>query len=206
MADVLMSQGDVNGAANAYQEALRTQTELGEKNNVTYNQFGLAQVSWELGQLSRAETGFRQAAADFANQKDDDDEALARAALSRVLIAEKKVTEAQKEVQRASELAKQSSNAAVRLSVLVATARLDASSGKYDTATKSLESTLAEANKIGLVGLQFESRLALGEVAMSSGNQGEGNAVLKLLKQEAAARGFALIARKADAAQTPKVM
>ncbi len=205
MADVLMSQGDVNGAAKLYQRALETQRALGERNNITYTQLGLAQVSWELGKTVQAEAEFRRTAGDFASQKDDDDEALARAALSRVLIGEKKIPDAQKEVQRASDLAKKSSNAAVRLSVSVAAARLNAAMGQYEAARKGLVSALAEANKIGLVAFQFESRLALGEVAMANGKAAAGREMLELLKQEAGARGFALIARKADAQAGKKI-
>ncbi len=203
--DILLSQGDVTGAANAYEQALRTQTELGEKNNIAYTQLSLAQVSLEQGQITKAETSFRQTAADFAAQKDDDDEALGRAGLGRVLISEKRLIDARREIQRASELAKKSANATVRLTVSIVSARLNAASGMYAAATKGLESALAEANKAGLVGFQFESRLALGEVAMSSGKIGEGRAMLDLLKQEAGARGFTLVARKAAAAQEKKI-
>jgi tetratricopeptide (TPR) repeat protein len=203
--DILLSQGDVTGAANAYEQALRTQTELGEKNNIAYTQLSLAQVSLEQGQITKAEISFRQTAADFAAQKDDDDEALGRAGLGRVLISEKRLVDARREVQRASELAKKSANATVRLTVSIVSARLNAASGMYAAATKGLESALAEANKAGLVGFQFESRLALGEVAMSSGKIDEGRAMLDLLKQEAGARGFTLVARKAAAAQEKKI-
>ncbi len=201
MGDILLSEGNLTGATNAYQQALQTQTELGEKNNIAYTELSLAQVSLEQGQIKKAEAAFRQTATDFASQKDDDDEALGRAGLGRVLISEKRIADAQREIQRASGLAIKSANATVRLTVAIASARLNSASGKYGAATKDLESALVEANKVGLVGFQFESRLALGEVAISWGKVGEGRAMLDLLRQEAGARGFALIARKASAAQ-----
>lgn len=46
----------------------------------------------------------------------------------------------------------------------------------------------------------MEARLALGEAEMRAGNSVEGRTQLFLLRKEAAARGFMLIAEKAAAA------
>ena len=59
----------------------------------------------------------------------------------------------------------------------------------------------AEATKAGLVRLQFEARLALGEIELKSGASAAGRARLSALAAEATAKGFGLIARKAAAAQ-----
>lgn len=69
--------------------------------------------------------------------------------------------------------------------------------GRAAEARKSLANVLAEAMKHGFVGLQFEARLALGEIEMKSGETVAGRAHLKQLQKEATAKGFTLIARKA---------
>ena len=195
--DILLARSDLEGAYGSYVEALSIQNELGEKNSATYTQLSLAEVSLLRGQTAQAETLFRQTADDFRSQKDDDDESLARAGLTRALVLEKRLTEAQQEERRATEHANRSADVTVRLTVAIASARLSASLGRYEEASRILRASLAEATKAGLLSFQFETQLALGEIAMMSGNDMDGRVVLNLLKKSANARGFSLIARRA---------
>jgi tetratricopeptide (TPR) repeat protein len=192
-----LARSDLEGAYGSYVEALSIQNELGEKNSATYTQLSLAEVSLLRGQTAQAETLFRQTADDFRSQKDDDDESLARAGLTRALVLEKRLTEAQQEERRATEHANRSADVTVRLTVAIASARLSASLGRYEEASRILRASLAEATKAGLLSFQFETQLALGEIAMMSGNDMDGRVVLNLLKKSANARGFSLIARRA---------
>ena len=48
-----------------------------------------------------------------------------------------------------------------------------------------------------MLGLQFEARLALGEIEMKSGDRAAGQARLEALEREVTARGYGLIASKA---------
>jgi len=86
---------------------------------------------------------------------------------------------------------------AVRMNYGIAAARVRAAIGGTAEATQSLEATLAEANKYGYLGYQFEARLALGEIELNSDKTGDGRVRLEVLQKEAAAKGFGLIARKA---------
>lgn len=72
-------------------------------------------------------------------------------------------------------------------------------------ALQSLERTAAEAARMGLLGHQFEARLALGEIEMRSGKSAAGKARLRAPAAEAKDKWFGLIARKAqDDAPTPR--
>jgi hypothetical protein len=87
----------------------------------------------------------------------------------------------------------------VRLAVAAVVARVEAAEGLADEALVRLEAALAEAVKLGFVGLQLELRLARGEIAIGSGRTAAAGD-LRTFAGEARARGFALLARKAEAA------
>jgi hypothetical protein len=81
-------------------------------------------------------------------------------------------------------------------------ARLRAASGRADdvaAALERLQAALAEAERAGLRGAAFESRLALGEIELSVG-RGEGRARLAALVREARAAGALRVARQAQEA------
>ncbi len=63
-----------------------------------------------------------------------------------------------------------------------------------------LRSIVEEATARGYVWLAFEARLPLGGIEMRAGQREAGRAHLASVKTDAAGRGFALIARKAQAA------
>jgi hypothetical protein len=68
------------------------------------------------------------------------------------------------------------------------------------TALKELASVEKEAHAAGLVAIEFEARLALGEMERKAGQTVKARATLNALAQEAKARGFNLIAVKAGGA------
>ena len=71
----------------------------------------------------------------------------------------------------------------------------DAASFSCVAALKGLDATLAGAKKAGFLDLEFEVRLALGEVETRSSKPAAGLARLAALEKDAAALGFGLIAK-----------
>jgi len=65
-------------------------------------------------------------------------------------------------------------------------------------ATKRLKAIAVDAATSGFLLGQFESRLALGEIEMKSGQIAAGRTRLAALEKEASEKGFILIARKAQ--------
>ena len=185
--------GDLREARQRYEEALAIRNEIGEKGTTAESRLALATVSLEEGRPAEAEGPAGEAAEQFREQKDADNEALALAILARSLLAQNKPSEAQQGIARAPGVG----SAYPRLSMAIVAARVDAASGKPAAAFESLKTTLAKATNTGMLGLQFEARLALGEIEMKSGDRAAGQARLEALEREAAARGYGLIARKA---------
>ena len=67
---------------------------------------------------------------------------------------------------------------------------------KHDAA-KTLQEIALKANRLGFVSYEFEPRLALAEIEVTSGDRATGKTHLEALQKEAADRGFGLIALKA---------
>jgi hypothetical protein len=69
--------------------------------------------------------------------------------------------------------------------------------GKFAEAKSKLTSVLAQANKSGYLPYVFDVRLALAEIALKSGPAATAKAQLTSLQNDARAKGYLLIARKA---------
>jgi hypothetical protein len=82
----------------------------------------------------------------------------------------------------------------------IAEAQVLAGSGKAADANRILAEVIANARKMGLVRYELEARLASGEIELKSGVAAEGRKNLDALAKDASARGYALIAQKAEEA------
>jgi tetratricopeptide (TPR) repeat protein len=201
IAGLLADQGNLSAARNRAEESLAIYRELGSRAGISDDLLRLGLVSLEEDHFVEAEASARQAAQEYSAEKASDDEASALSVLAQSLLGQRRFVDAQNTIDRATMLSEKSDNREVRLSVAIVAARVRAAMGKPAEAMKSLANVLAEATKLGLVGLQFESRLALGETEMKSGKTAAGRARLETLQKEAKAKGFGLIARKAAAAR-----
>jgi len=197
MAGFLTQQGNLVAARNRADESMAMYQELGNRSGVSDDLTILATVLMEEGRFVEAKTKTKQAAQEYSAEKDPDDEACALCILAESLLRLRKVVEAQSTMDRATMLAEKSESRETRLCVAITGARVLAAKGKPAEAIKSLENVLAEAAKLGRVDMQFESRLALGEIEMKSGNPTAGRARLATLQKEAQAKGYGLVVRKA---------
>jgi hypothetical protein len=160
-------------------------------------QVALAGLAIEEGRPEEAEPLLGPALEVFAAQKAADWEASARSVLALSLLGGKRSADVRRALDRALALSGRSLSPHVRLAVVAAGARVEAADGKANEALRQLEGALAEAVKLGLVGLQLELRLARGEVGIGSGRKGAADD-LASLAGDARARGFGLVARKAE--------
>jgi serine/threonine protein kinase/Tfp pilus assembly protein PilF/TolB-like protein len=199
LGDVLLQAGDLAGAREKYEAAIASRMEAGEKSTTAEGQASLAAVLIEQGDPSAAETLCREAREEFRKEKQSDNELWTDAVLVRALLAQKKAPEAQAEVEASKSLTAKSQFLTARLEMAIATARVAAATGRNAEAKENLRSTFAEAKKKNYPQYQFEAQLALGENEMTSGKTTAGRARLGQLQRDAAAKGFLLIARKANA-------
>jgi hypothetical protein len=190
----------VEDARKAHEEALAIREELGERGTAAESRVALAQVSLEEGVPVQAEVLARQAAGEQRAQKAAENEAYACAVLARSLVSLGKTDLASKEIDRALGLLLQSENRTVTLPVTVIAARVWAAKGRGTDASRALKEVLAQAGKLGLVGIQLETRLALADLELRGGGSQAGRARLTALEKDATAKGFQLVAKAAAAA------
>ncbi len=200
---VLLAAGDLVAARGALDDALAIQTELGEKGTAAQTQLIRGRLAIEAGRFAEAEALMREASGELSREARLDDEITATIVLARALLSQGKLPEARQVAERVRSRAQDSQNPAVRMSVAMTDARLSAAAGEFPPAFSELEAALAEAADLGMLGLVFEARLALGEIEIAAGKAGaaglaaRGHARLRTLAEEAESAGFGLIARAA---------
>jgi tetratricopeptide (TPR) repeat protein len=201
LGDLLLIKGDTAEAKKRYDEALSLRKQLGEKANTAEVQVSLATVTLEEGHPSEALTMIREAQEEFRKQKLRDDETLSDALLSEALLASGNLAAARSQADRMASLAARSQSHELRLRAGVVAARLQAASGgksEIAESKKRLRSVAADATRTAFLKDQFDSRLALGQIEMKSGEITTGRTRLAALGKEAGEKGFLLIARKAQ--------
>jgi len=195
--DVELTRGFLAKARKKYEEALSIRNELGEKGAAAETRLAVAGLLIEEGDPVKAQSEAAGTAKVFLAEKQPDSEGSAYELHARALLAQNRVAEAQKSIEHAGSLLKNSRNRAVQFAFSITSARVTAASGKVNEAQNTLHSTLAEAKKSGHFRFQLEARLALLEIELHHGNRVSAKAGLQTLQNEADAKGFALIARKA---------
>jgi serine/threonine protein kinase/tetratricopeptide (TPR) repeat protein len=198
--DVQVAAGDLAGAQKSYSEAISALDRLGSKNEAAYARISLAALQLEQNQPAQAEATARAAAVELASEKDQVGEASAATVVAQALLAQKQLAPATTEIQQATALAQQSGDAGAKLDAAITAARIDAQSGKADSALTSLAQVQKEARAAGLLQTEFDVRLATGEIQLSSGKVAAGKATLRSLATAAKSRGFTHIAQKATEA------
>ncbi len=197
---ILEAEGHLEEARKAYLDGLAIREQLHETLTIVESRICLAALAIDEDKAAEAETSARSAAQDSQRSKQADDESMANAVLARALLAQDKLDEAGKTIAQSLALLAKSEDLEAHLGLRITEGRVAAASRQTATAARTIEATRLEAVKAGLVGVELEARLALGELEMKSARSAAGRARLELLEKTASARGFGLIARRATAA------
>ncbi len=201
LADLLVTRGNLQEAEQGYREALAIEAGMGEKGSAAISRMGLASVFLERADAAQAEAAARDAAQEFQSEKDSADETLARLVVVRALVAQKKLGEAQKQMNQAMALVTDASQGNLRFSTMITSARLRAALGGASNAAgamEALQKVVRDANKAGMPGCELEAQLAIGEIELADAKAPRGRAELSAVRKEAGAKGFLLLAQKAD--------
>ena len=193
LGDVLMAHGDLAGARKSYQEMLDLFTKFNDQADVAEARLSLAGLALEEQDSAQSEKLARQAAEEFQKEKAADREAAARELLARALLAQGNQKDATAEINTAGRLAVE--DAAIRLSMAITGARLNAAGGNRSEAERLLKESFAEAARLKLSGALLEIRLAQAELA---DNPAASIANLKFIERDARKDGYILIASKAN--------
>jgi tetratricopeptide (TPR) repeat protein len=198
--DILLIKGDLDAARTKHEDALALRRQIGEKGAVADSQLALAQIALLQDAPRDAEGPVREALDQFRAEGRKDQEASGMAVLAQSLLAQNRYPEAKEADVRAQELASQSKNGSLRLSVGITTASIRAASGDTLRAANDLERLAGEARRAGLIPLEFEARLAMGKVEAAGGRLVAARNHFASLEQDAARRGYKYIADAAAAA------
>ena len=198
--NVQLQQADFDGARSSLAESLSSLESVNAKNDAAYTRISLAQLALEQRKPDDAAKYSSDAATEFAAEKDSGGEAEARVMWTRALLATGNVAAAREQSDKATQIAQQSGDRGTKLDAAIVAALLDAKSGKADAALRALASAQKEAHDGGMIQIEYDARLALGETQIASGRKNEGRATLRQLAQETKAHGFKLTAQKALAA------
>jgi serine/threonine protein kinase/tetratricopeptide (TPR) repeat protein len=199
--DLLLIKGDMRGARARHEEALALRTELGEKGSIGDSQLALAQISLQEGSLAAAERAAKLAIEQFRSANRADDESSGLAVLARSLLAQGRTAESEQAIRRAQELSQRSSDRRIRLSVAISAASIRAALGDAAQPLSDLIIIVREARNAGLVSLELEARLILGQIEASAGRLRDARDRLEALEAEALSRGYKSIADRAAAAR-----
>jgi tetratricopeptide (TPR) repeat protein len=187
--DLYVVRGDLASARNIYDESLALSTKQQSAQSIATARAELALLDLEDHKPAEAEPLARQAADEFASEKQLDQEVDARDTLARALFVQGRAPEARAEADRALKL--NAHDRVISLDLSITNARLKSQEGKEPEARKMLDASLAEASKSKLAGVSLEIKLCQGEIAGSP-------QILSAVEKEAAAKGYLLIASKAQ--------
>ncbi len=198
MGDLALDRGDLTLARKRYEEALALRSQAGEKQSAAESRVSLAKLAIEEGHDLDAETSTRSSKAQFHEEQQADDELNASIVLIDALLAQGKQGDAQKEVEAAQPLGKESQNRFLRLQFDLVSGRVLLESGHPEAAGPVLREVNREAQRYGFAGLKFATELALAEFANATKHGVEAQRKFRALHTSASSKGFGLIARKAS--------
>jgi tetratricopeptide (TPR) repeat protein/TolB-like protein len=192
--DILMAQGDLDSSRAAYTAAEALYAKAQQAGDLAVTWVSLAHLSAEAGQLAEAETSAREAWEEFRKEKDVEMQAASLTVLAEALVSQGKKDEAKGALDQLRLL--KFKDAEQALETAIAEARYLALVGSYDESLARLQQTLEQSLKAGNVGLELQIRLEICRVRAKAGRGDGQEAEVKALSTEASQRGFGLIARE----------
>jgi tetratricopeptide (TPR) repeat protein len=196
MGSVAASQDRLEDSHRAYSESLAIARQIGNEGTAVTAELGLAPVAEEQGHPAEAKQ-LLNSALDYLHQhQDPNQEMSAESKLATVALREGNLAEAEAAMESARKLSKTSHWTEEGYIFKIADAHVQAAMGKLPQARRLLETVAADAARRNYVYYEFEARLALCEVEAKT-DPAVARLHAKILEKEAAAKGFALIARKA---------
>ncbi len=203
LGEVLEAEGDLGGARQEFEKTLAIQKKMGASELVGETAEELAELDLLEGHAQRAEPALRSIIAEFEKENSSPDASSAYTLLSRALMAEGKLEDAENAVQRAGELSLTSSDPALVLPAAIQRARVKAAAANHGAASsfslakQELRTAVSTAKRLGYYKLEGEARVALAEMEMKT-SPVSARAQLSLLATEAHGRGLELLAHHAE--------
>lgn len=202
LGEVLEAEGNLDGARQEFEKTLAIQKKMGASELADETQEELAELDILEGHAEKAEPILRALIVDFEEENSSPDASSAYTLLSRALLAEGKLDDAARAVQRASELSLTSNDPALVLPAAIQRAKVKAAGTSRPTnalaqVRQELHSAVLTAKKLGYYGLEGEARVALAELEIKT-SPAPTRAQMSSLVTEARSRGLELLAHHAE--------
>lgn len=194
-----LAAGDLAAARRSLESALEESSSAGEDIRARAIQVDLARLELAEGDMAEAVRLAGEAAAWGRQRNVSRDEALALAVQAEALVGQRRGGEAGTAAGRIRTLIRRGEDRDLVLAVAPGLARAEAAGGDVEGALRTLDQAVAEAGRRGFVAAGLEARLAAGEIRLQRGDPAA-RAGLGAVREEAAARGFRLLARRAERA------
>jgi ribosomal protein S16 len=198
LGDVSLAQGDLEGATAKYQEALALCKEMNDEDFAAQLNVGLAVVALAEKRFADGANLAGQAAGVYEKSNVPANAAWAEAIRARNLLGAGNLAEAQPAAAKALTLSRQGSSETPRYEAAMAAARVKARQGKAAEGLKQLEPALTSAKKFGYRHYEYQIRLALAEIELSSGSPAA-RGHLASVEKDARQQGALLVANQARA-------
>ena len=198
------AMGRLAESRRAFERALDLRVREGEEVEAMGIRLDLARLDLSEGRHDSAARLALQAAEWYRSRSMIGNEAQAAALLAEALLRQGRLDAAQQAAERARALAEPSQDREMRVLIAARLARLDAAGGRAGEAIRELRRRIPEAQAAGYVNAALQARLALGELLLATADADTdadaGRTALAEVRAEAAALGFALLARRAEQA------
>lgn len=201
-ADVALSGGDLRGARAALEEALAASRDEGDARELADRQLALARLALEEGRTAEAGKAARELLAPATSGKLPELQLAAGTLLAETLLKSGEAGEARRTLARVAPLAERSQVETGKRRFALAAVRAAPAAGQ-PAARRRLAALHAEARSRGDVSFELEARLALLEAEARAGGSPATRTGLEALSRDARAKGFLLVAGKADALRAP---
>jgi eukaryotic-like serine/threonine-protein kinase len=195
-----LAAGDLAGAHHRFAEALQVSTATGQELEATRLRLEQSRLALETGDAAEAARLARESAAWFYGRQIPAGEARAWALVAEAQLRLGRREQVREAAERARAQAERSGDRELRFAVVAAAARVEAAGGEAARVIPELSQSAAAAAKAGFLPAALELRLALGEIQLAAGDRGAGRTTLEAVRQEAAAHGLGLLARRAERA------
>jgi eukaryotic-like serine/threonine-protein kinase len=194
-ASTLVSLGDLLLVEGKLQEA---EQRYGEANSPA-SKIGTASALLAKGAAAQAEEAIRASLKELS--KDEPEAGMqARLVLVRALLEQGKSIDALKEMVALNAMVKSTSPRSLRYGALIASARVQAATGRQPNIAPpvdSLQKVARDAKRAGMRGFELEARLAIAEIELADGKASVARRELEDVQREALANGFHLIEQRA---------
>ncbi|MFY0564328.1 tetratricopeptide repeat protein [Archangium lansingense] len=195
---VALLEGNLVRARSHYEEALGLRRKLEGRSEVAETQVALGLLALEENKPEAGLEPLLAAVETLHSLGLPDGEAQAHTSLALVYLAQNQPAQAREASTQAQALAARSQNVQTRLGSALVAARVLSAEGRHSEAVKRLETVLAETRRKGLIPLEYEARLALAEVEFAWGRLPLAWQRLRVLEENARARGLSGFVRKAE--------